>query len=80
MKKMIISLIIIFTLFYYSFEFAFECERGHYICGTPGDVDTWQCVKYDIEKQCNKILKCARSSQKPLYISSGGEISVKCLN
>lgn len=80
MNKMIISLIIILTLFSYSLEGIFSCSRGYYICCSSRESESCQCVQNDTDKQCQTSIKCNSSAQSPLYIVLEKEIKARCID
>ena len=77
--KVILSLLILVSLFSYLLAGTFSCPSLNYICCSSDSYNTCKCVNIGVEEQCKTKVKCNDVSKSPVYTQNGKNVKATCL-
>ena len=80
--KIILSLLILISLFSYLLAGTFSCPSFFYICCSSDSSNTCKCVPYsaETETECKLKVKCNDVSKSPVYTEQGKNVKSTCIN
>ena len=76
--KIILSLLILISLFFNLLAETKTCPRLNYIYWSSGSIDSCKCLNIAVKKTCGISVKCDNLSWQPIFTKDGGKMTSNC--
>ena len=76
--KIILSLLILISLFSYLLAGTISCPSFNYICCSLDSFDSCKCFNLAVKKKCEIKVICDKLSQKPIFTKDPNNMTSNC--